>query len=153
VKRYRVTIDGRIYDVEIDDPNARPVTARLSGVAYSVDVEPDRVVDDTSPRREPGADGPEWGVELAPPTASTAPAGDPLKAGPRAMTAPIPGVVAAVMVEAGDTIERGDELLTLDAMKMMNVIRSPWEGTVATIHVEKGDRVVQGEPLVTFVPT
>ena len=69
------------------------------------------------------------------------------------MTAPIPGVVAAVMVSAGDTIERGDELLTLDAMKMMNVIRSPWAGTVATVHVEKDDRVVQGEPLVTFVPT
>ncbi len=153
MKRYRVTIDGRIYDVEIDDPNARPVTARLSGVAYSVDVEPDRVVDDTSPRQEPGADGPEWGVELAPPTASTAPAGDPLAAGPRTMTAPIPGVVAAVMVEAGDTIEHGDELLTLDAMKMMNVIRSPWESTIATVHVEKGDRVAQGEPLVTFVPT
>ena len=153
MKRYRVTIDGRIYDIEIDDPNARPVTARLSGVAYSVDVEPDPAPDDTSPRRKSGANGPEWGVELAPPTASTAPAGDPLAAGPRAMTAPIPGVVAAVMVEAGDTIERGDELLTLDAMKMMNVIRSPWEGTIATIHVEKGDRVVQGEPLVTFVPT
>ena len=34
VKRYRVTIDGRIYDVEIDDPRARPMTARLSGTAY-----------------------------------------------------------------------------------------------------------------------
>ena len=153
MKRYRVTIDGRIYDVEIDDPNARPVTARLSGVAYSVDVEPDRVIDDTSPRQGPGGDTPVGGEELALPTAPAPPTLNPLDAGPRAMTAPIPGVVAAVMVEAGDTIERGDELLTLDAMKMMNVIRSPWEGTIATIHVEKGDRVVQGEPLITFVPT
>ena len=38
--RYRVTIDGRVYDVDVDDPRARPVTARLSGTAYSVDVEP-----------------------------------------------------------------------------------------------------------------
>ena len=81
------------------------------------------------------------------------PAGGLLAAGPRAMTAPIPGVVASVAAEAGQTIERGDELLTLDAMKMLNVIRSPWAGTIATVHVEKGDRVVQGEPLVTFVPT
>ena len=69
------------------------------------------------------------------------------------MTAPIPGVVASVAVSAEQLIERGDELLTLDAMKMLNVIRSPWQGTIATVHVEKGDRVVQGEPLVTFVPT
>ena len=153
MKRYRVTIDGRIYDVEIDDPHARPVTARLSGVAYSVDVEPDRVVDDTSPRREPDTDGPRPDRQPAPPTAPVESGDDPVVAGPRAMTAPIPGVVAAVMVSAGQTIKRGDELLTLDAMKMMNVIRSPWAGTIATVHVEKGDRVVQGEPLVTFVPT
>ena len=39
MKNYRVTIDGRVYDVEIDDPQARPVTARLSGTAYSVEIE------------------------------------------------------------------------------------------------------------------
>ena len=153
MKRYRVTIDGRIYDVEIDDPNARLVTARLSGVAYSVDVEPERVGDEISSRGEPNPAGPRPGEAPAPPPAQTKQAGGSLPDGPRAMTAPIPGVVAAVMVSAGDTIERGDELLTLDAMKMMNVIRSPWAGTVATVHVEKDDRVVQGEPLVTFVPT
>ena len=46
MNRYRVTVDGRIYDVEIDDPHARPVTARLSGFAFSVDVEPAREEDD-----------------------------------------------------------------------------------------------------------
>ena len=152
MRRYRVTIDGRIYDVEIDDPNARPVTARLSGVAYSVDVEPGRV-GDASPQQEAGAEGPASGDILEPPTAPVEPTVGPLGAGPRAMTAPIPGIVASVVATAGQTIERGDELLTLDAMKMLNVIRSPWAGTIATVHVEKGDRVVQGEPLMTFVPT
>lgn len=152
MKRYRVTIDGRIYDVEIDDPNARPVTARLSGMAYSVDVEPGHV-GVAGPQQETRDDGPAAGSGPAPHTDPIEPAGGPLAAGPRAMTAPIPGVVASVAAEAGQTIERGDELLTLDAMKMLNVIRSPWAGTIATVHVEKGDRVVQGEPLVTFVPT
>ncbi len=152
MKRYRVTIDGRIYDVEIDDPNARPVTARLSGVAYSVDVEPERG-GDADPPREADADAQASGDVLQPPTTPAEPAGGPLGAGPRAMTAPIPGVVASVAASAGEAIERGDELLTLDAMKMLNVIRSPWAGTIATVHVAKGDRVVQGEPLVTFVPT
>ena len=44
MKNYRVTIDGRVYDVEIDDPQARPVTARLSGTAYSVEVESGQVL-------------------------------------------------------------------------------------------------------------
>ena len=152
MKRYRVTIDGRIYDVEIDDPNARPVTARLSGVAFSVDVEPARV-GDTSAQQEARTEGPAAGDVLEPSAASTEPAVDPLGAGPRAVTAPIPGVVASVEASAGQAIQRGDELLTIDAMKMLNVIRSPWAGTIATVHVDKGDRVVHGEPLVTFVPT
>lgn len=146
MNRYRVTVDGRIYDVEIDDPHARPVTARLSGSAFSVEVEPareenDDAVDDVPTPSEPtGA-----------PTPTTT--GDAAVGGPQAMTAPIPGVVAAVSVKPGQTVVRGDELVTLDAMKMLNVIRSPWDGTVATVHVTTGSKVVQGEPLVTFVPT
>jgi hypothetical protein len=38
VKRYRVTVDGRTYEVEIDDPRARPVTARVLGEVFRVDV-------------------------------------------------------------------------------------------------------------------
>jgi biotin carboxyl carrier protein len=148
VKRYRVTIDGRIYDVDIDDPTARPVTARISGVAFSVDVEPDR-----GDQQEPDEKTPPEPVVTRTAESDTPPRAETAVDGPRAMTAPIPGVVASVAVTAGQTVHRGDELVTLDAMKMLNVIRSPWEGTVATVHVAQGGRVVQGEPLVTFVPT
>ena len=147
MNRYRVTVDGRIYDVEIDDPHARPVTARLAGFAFSVDVEPAREEeDDGTSETEPVLPEPS-GV------AAPAAAADTGVSGPRAMTAPIPGVVASVAVKAGQTVARGDELVTLDAMKMLNVIRSPWDGTVATVHVTTGSKVVQAEPLVTFVPT
>jgi biotin carboxyl carrier protein len=146
VNRYRVTVDGRIYDVEIDDPHARPVTARLAGFAFSVDVEPAREEDDGTRETEPVLPEPS-GV------AAPAAAANPGVSGPQAMTAPIPGVVASVSVKAGQTVARGDELVTLDAMKMLNVIRSPWDGTVATVHVTAGSKVVQAEPLVTFTPT
>ena len=152
MRRYRVTIDGRIYDVEIDDPEARPVTARLAGVAFSVDVEPARV-DEASAEHDTRGDGTAADGGPMPLTVPPGSEDDPLATGPRAMTAPIPGVVDSVAASAGQTVERGDELLTLDAMKMLNVIRSPWDGTIATVHVAEGDRVVQGEPLVTFVPT
>jgi biotin carboxyl carrier protein len=71
----------------------------------------------------------------------------------QSLPAPIPGVVSSVAVTTGQAVERGDELLTIEAMKMFNVIRSPWAGTVATVHVTEGKRVSQGEPLVTFRPT
>jgi biotin carboxyl carrier protein len=58
--------------------------------------------------------------------------------------------VSSVEVTAGQTVEHGDELLTIEAMKMFNVIRSPRAGTVATVHVAAGKSVAQGEPLVTF---
>ena len=147
MKRYRVTIDGRIYDVEIDDPDARPVTARLAGAAYSVEVEPDR---SAGPDDEPASIARTAMRRPHEPPDTTAGAGS-VVAGTQTMTAPIPGVIASVVVAADQAVARGDELLTVDAMKMLNVMRAPWTGTVATVHVAKGDRVVQGQPLVTFV--
>ena len=156
MKQYRITIDGRIYEVQIDDPLARPVTARLSGVAFSVDVETMRPITDADDERGDHAaladDAPPGGAIVG------AGAGDDLATGTavtaqQSLPAPIPGVVSSVAVTTGQAVERGDELLTIEAMKMVNVIRSPWAGTVATVHVTEGKRVSQGEPLVTFRPT
>lgn len=149
--RYRVTIDGRVYDVDIDDPRARPVTARLSGTAYSVDVEPARSgggaeAAAAEPEPEPAAE------PATPPLFPTGSAAEEVGGGPRTMTAPIPGSVSKVAASVGLPVERGGELLTIEAMKMFNVIRSPWRGAVTTVHVKEGDRVVQGQPLVTLTP-
>ena len=150
--RYRVTIDGRVYDVDIDDPRARPVTARLSGTAYSVDVEPSH--GGTASGGTPVAEAePAPADELSTPLLfPTGPSPEAAGDGPRTMTAPIPGSVTKVVASVGLPVERGGELLTIEAMKMFNVIRSPWRGTVSTVHVKDGDRVVQGQPLVTLTP-
>lgn len=150
--RYRVTIDGRVYDVDIDDPRARPVTARLSGTAYSVDVEPTHsgAAPGSAPvTAEEPASADEPSTPLLFPTGASAEASPE---GPRTMTAPIPGSVTRVVASVGLAVERGGELLTIEAMKMFNVIRSPWQGTVTTVHVKDSDRVVQGQPLVTLTP-
>lgn len=150
--RYRVTIDGRVYDVDIDDPRATPVTARLSGTAYSVDVEPARSGDGAEPAPAADAEPGPAGEPATPPLFPAGPAGEEGGDGPRTMTAPIPGSVAKVVASVGLPVERGGELLTIEAMKMFNVIRSPWRGAVTTVHVKEGDRVVQGQPLVTLTP-
>ena len=153
VTRYRVTIDGRIYDVEIDDPRARPVTARVSGAAYSVDIEPAQ-----AHSNRPSADR---GIRELSSASNQQEHSDTIPSGtsrpiaensPQTMTAPIPGVVASIVANAGQIVERGDELLTLEAMKMFNIMRSPLSGKVATLHVSEGEQVIQGQPLVTFGP-
>tara|TARA_B100000029_G_scaffold431215_1_gene442666 strand:+ start:613 stop:1098 length:486 start_codon:yes stop_codon:yes gene_type:complete len=160
MKNYRVTIDGRVYEVEIDDPRARPVTARLSGTAYSVDIESGQVapvesdVKSSPPTLPEQKTTPNEFETESPaqetPNATNDSSPNSAQATAQGMTAPIPGVVSKVSVLPGQKVERGDELLTIEAMKMFNVMRSPSGGTIATVHVKQGDRVVQGQPLVTF---
>lgn len=62
--------------------------------------------------------------------------------------APMPGLVLDIMVEAGQTITKGEPLLILEAMKMENVLKSAGEGTVKSIVVEKGNAVEKGQIMI-----
>jgi biotin carboxyl carrier protein len=68
------------------------------------------------------------------------------------LTAPLPGTITSVAVKPGQAVQRGDELLTIEAMKMFNVIRSPRAGTIAEVRVAEGSRVAHGDALITFAP-
>lgn len=60
----------------------------------------------------------------------------------------MPGVVKEIRVAVGDTVESGQPLLILEAMKMENEIRAPLDAVVETIHVSAGDAVEKGAPLI-----
>lgn len=66
------------------------------------------------------------------------------------MTSPLPGTVIAIKVRAGDEVKFGQELLTLEAMKMQNEIRANRDGKIAVVHVNVGDQVRHGQPLVEY---
>ncbi|HCU57729.1 MAG TPA: acetyl-CoA carboxylase biotin carboxyl carrier protein subunit, partial [Anaerolineaceae bacterium] len=66
------------------------------------------------------------------------------------VSAPLPGVIVAILVKPGDKVSRGQELCTLEAMKMKNAIRSSREGTIASVDVAVGDQVSHGQVLMTF---
>ena len=51
-------------------------------------------------------------------------------------------------VKEGDAVSRGDELLVLEAMKMMNPIRANRSGKVEALLVAVGDHVAKGQALV-----
>jgi propionyl-CoA carboxylase alpha chain len=66
------------------------------------------------------------------------------------LAAPMPGKVLSVMVKEGDSVERGQLLLVLEAMKMEHRIDAPWAGTVKTLNVAEGDQVANGAMLVVL---
>ena len=61
--------------------------------------------------------------------------------------AQMPGKVVRVQIEAGATVEKGDGLVVVEAMKMQNEMKSPREGVVVSIHVKAGDTVNAGDVL------
>ena len=81
----------------------------------------------------------------APKAAAAAPA-----AGAETVTAPIPGVIQEVKVQAGQSVKKGDVLFVLEAMKMKNNITAMRDGKVATVNVSKGDTVTHGQALMSY---
>jgi biotin carboxyl carrier protein len=68
--------------------------------------------------------------------------------GPHAVAAPMAGRVVRLWVAEGDTVEAGQRLLAVEAMKMENEIRTPRDGVVEAISVAVGDAVDHGDDLV-----
>ena len=71
-----------------------------------------------------------------------------VSSGPVLVTASLPGLVVAVAVAPGDTVEAGASLLTIEAMKMQNEVRAPRAGRVIEVTVAPGVAVATGAPLL-----
>ena len=66
------------------------------------------------------------------------------------LNAPMPGKVLAIQVKVGDEVQPGDSLITLEAMKMENVIKAEGEGRVASIQTAESEIVEKGAVLIRF---
>ncbi len=122
--KLKVTVNGTVYDVEVD-VEEEPVPT-LGSIAF----------------------GPSFGAPVVAPTAPShlsAPANEE-----KVLRAPISGTVTRVVAEAGAPVRIGDVLLVLEAMKMETEITAPADGTVAEIAVEPGEAVTGGQILVTW---
>jgi biotin carboxyl carrier protein len=64
--------------------------------------------------------------------------------------APMPGLIVDIRVAPGQTVQKGDALLVLEAMKMENILKSPGDGVVSAIKVSLRDNVNKGQVLVQF---
>jgi biotin carboxyl carrier protein len=62
--------------------------------------------------------------------------------------APMPGLVLEVTAQPGQSVQKGDTLLILEAMKMENVIKAAADGVVKAVAVQKGAAVEKGQLLM-----
>ena len=68
--------------------------------------------------------------------------------GRQVITAQMPGVILKVYVKQGDTVNVGDPLCVLVAMKMENEIRSPIDGTVKEVYINENDKMTVGDKML-----
>ncbi len=129
--KYKVTLNGRTYEVEVQD-----------GQAILVDE-----YEAIAPAAAPAAAAPAAAAPAAPAAAPAAPA---ITGAGEAVTAPMPGTILKVNVQNGQAVKAGEILVVLEAMKMENEILAPKAGTVTQVAVQKGSSVDTGAPLVVI---
>ena len=66
------------------------------------------------------------------------------------LKSPMPGLIVSVQVEAGQLVERDQNLIILESMKMQNELKAPRSGTIQQVRIKNGDRVEQNEILLTL---
>ncbi|MFK4566789.1 acetyl-CoA carboxylase biotin carboxyl carrier protein subunit [Enterococcus sp. UD-01] len=128
LRKFKITIDGKEYLVEMEEIGGTPQNT---------------VPQAPAPTSAPTAQ--------AEPTSEPAPAPSPsTAAGSDAMTSPMPGTILKILVNVGDEVKENQPLLILEAMKMENEVVASANGKVTGLHVTLGQVVNAGDPLITI---
>jgi biotin carboxyl carrier protein len=137
--KYNIKISEKNFEVEIVDINTRPIVVRVDGLEF--EVSPGIGV------LENEATGGEASFEQKPAVSAAQPRSS--QSG-LTLVAPLPGTVIEIFIKAGDTVESGQVIMIIEAMKMKNSIRSIRDGVVASIPVSAGQTVAHKQTLVEF---
>lgn len=126
-KHLRITVEGKAYDVEVE----------LLDEGTSAPTRP------SAPRNRPRVSTP-----VAAPTKKAAAPSTTSDEG--AITSPLSAVVVSIDVAVGDAVTEGQNIVTLEAMKMNTMVTANKAGTIQTIHVKAGDAVEEGQAMITI---
>lgn len=119
MKKLRITVEGKAYDVSVE------------------------VLDEGQPHRTASPQPASVGLAPTPPASSQ----DAATTG-GSVFSPLSGKIVSLEVSVGQAVKEGDELITMEAMKMNTHVFAPQDGTVGKILVSEGDAVEEGQPLI-----
>jgi biotin carboxyl carrier protein len=140
---WRVTLDGQALEADAVEIAPNTFSILLRGQSHEI-----RVTPSPSGMLTLQTDLEEFTAEVVDPRAWSGRRHDALEAkGRQPVVAPMPGKVVRLLVKAGDTVEAGQGLLVVEAMKMQNEIRSPKSGIVERLLAREGQPVNAGETL------
>ncbi len=135
-KGFNFTIGGQKYETTVKEIEPNVAEVVVNGTSFIVEFQKNESKKVKAAR-------------VAAPTA--APTAAPVAAKPAGaatVKSPLPGSIVKVMVKPGDSVKKGDTLLTMESMKMENVVASEYTGTVKNVLVQAGQNVMQDDKLV-----
>lgn len=145
MKEYKYKINGMKFNVTVGDIEDNHVLVEVNGTPYKVEL------DDSQKAKAPVVLGTPKAAAPAPRTTTgekviSKPAAAP--AGAFAVKSPLPGTITGLKVKVGDTVNAGDTVCQLEAMKMENDVHTTKGGTVKQILVAVGDSVLEGRDIM-----
>ncbi|WPC41228.1 biotin/lipoyl-containing protein [Clostridium sp. JS66] len=126
MKKYMIKLNGKVYEVEMEEVTAENSASLLEKQASATKETAATTIEQEAPAAAPSA---------------------PV-AGAETVEAPMPGNIISVAVKVGDQVKKGQVLLVLEAMKMENEIVAARDAKIVSVNVAKGDMVNPGDALV-----
>jgi len=137
LRKFNVLVDGEYFEVEVEDTWGAPTFSSVRQAA---------------PRPAPVSPPIPAPAKAATPAAKK-PAPAPVDAsGGTPLIAPMPGMIVGIEKNEGDTVNEGEAVLILEAMKMENALGAPISGTITKINLGVGDHVAKNDILCVIAP-
>lgn len=135
MKKFKFTIRGNEYEVQINSFDENMAEVDVNGSIYQVELEKEVKTSKTPklvrPKPKPTqADKPKPATGLS------------------KVVAPLPGTIIKINVKEGDAVKKGDVLMIMEAMKMENNVLAEKDGVIKKVQVNEGVAILQGDVLV-----
>ncbi len=140
MKKFKFTIRGNEYEVEIKNFEDDVAKIEVNGTKYEVEVHQEVKTTKTPTLVRPRVTVERKDSKIKKSITSSA----------YSLKAPLPGSIFKILKQEGDEIKKGDTIMIMEAMKMENNIQSEKDGKIVSLKVKEGDAVLQNDVLAVI---
>ena len=147
MKKFKFTIDGKAFEVSVNEQDKNTAEVIVNGQPYTVKFEREggaanKPIAQKTVQKTNSADASPKKAAATPPPATKKMGSE------KSVKSPLPGNIFKIPVSVGQAVKRGEQLVVIESMKMENNILADKDGTVKAIYVQIGQSVLQGDALV-----